>query len=215
LYSSTATTVVLARQAKGDPALKRQAQAGITLATAIMYLRILAVVAIFNFELARVLALPLCALSLAGFAICALQYRLGRPAPDAAKPAAMQLATSGNPLELGAAAVFAGLFVAVSVVSAVAKSQFGISGIYGLAAIVGVTDIDPFVLNLAQGGVGGLPAAELAAAILIAAASNNVLKAVYAASFAGGKATAGSAAALVLLAVAGVAIAIAMAMWPL
>jgi uncharacterized membrane protein (DUF4010 family) len=215
LYSSTATTVVLARQAKGDPALKRQAQAGITLATAIMYLRILAVVAIFNFELARVLALPLCALSLAGFAICALQYRLGRPAPDAPKPAAMQLAASGNPLELGAAAVFAGLFVAVSVVSAVAKSHFGISGIYGLAAIVGVTDIDPFVLNLAQGGVGGLPAAELAAAILIAAASNNVLKAVYAASFAGGKATAGSAAALVLLAAAGVAIAIAMAMWPL
>ena len=62
LYSSTATTVVLARQAKGDPALKRQAQAGITLATAIMYLRILAVVAIFNFELARVLgAAALCA----------------------------------------------------------------------------------------------------------------------------------------------------------
>jgi uncharacterized membrane protein (DUF4010 family) len=180
-----------------------------------MYLRILAVVAIFNIELARVLALPLGALSLAGFAICALQYRLGRPAPDSPKPAAMQLAASGNPLELGAAAVFAGLFVAVSVVSAVAKSQFGISGIYGLAAIVGVTDIDPFVLNLAQGGVGGLPKVQLAAAILIAASSNNVLKAVYAACFAGGKATAGSSAALVLLAVAGVAIAIAMAMWPL
>ncbi len=41
LYSSTATTVVLARQAKAEPALKRHAQAGITLATAIMYLRIL------------------------------------------------------------------------------------------------------------------------------------------------------------------------------
>jgi uncharacterized membrane protein (DUF4010 family) len=215
MYSSTATTVVLARQAKADPALKRQAQAGITLATAIMYLRILAVIAIFNIELARILALPLGALSLAGFAICVLQYRLDRPAPDAPKPAAMQLSASGNPLELGAAAVFAALFVAVSVVSAVAKSQFGISGIYGLAAVVGVTDIDPFVLNLAQGGVGGLPKVQLAAAILIAASSNNVLKAVYAASFAGGKATAGSAAALVLLAVAGVAIAIALAMWPL
>ena len=83
MYSSTATTVVLARQAKADPALKRQAQAGITLATAIMYLRILAVVAIFNFELARVLAPALCALSLAGFAICALQYWLGTPTPDA------------------------------------------------------------------------------------------------------------------------------------
>jgi len=210
MYSSTATTVVLARQANADPALKRQAQAGITLATAIMYLRILAVVAIFNGELARVLITPLCALSLAGFAICALQYWFGAPQHQPAG-GAMQPAASGNPLELGAAAIFATLFVAVSVVSVVAKSQFGVSGIYGLAAIVGVTDIDPFVLNLAQGGVTDVAVIDLAAAILIAASSNNVLKAVYAASFAGGKATAGSAAALIFLAAAGVAIAAAMA----
>jgi uncharacterized membrane protein (DUF4010 family) len=212
LYSSTATTVVLARQAKADPSLKRQAQAGITLATAIMYLRILAVVAIFNLDLARVLAPPLCALSLAGFVICLLQYRLYRPATDAPAQGAIPAATTSNPLELGAAAVFAALFVAVSVVSALAQSKFGISGIYGLAAIVGVTDIDPFVLNLAQGGVSGEPATALAAAILIAASSNNILKAVYAASFAGGKATAGSAAALVVLAIAGIGAALAVAM---
>jgi uncharacterized membrane protein (DUF4010 family) len=212
LYSSTVTTVVLARQAKADPTLKRQAQAGITLATAIMYLRILAVVAIFNLALARVLALPLCALALAGFVICALQYRLDRPAKDAPAQATLPVATTSNPLELGAAAIFAALFVAVSVVAAVAKSQFGISGIYGLAAVVGVTDIDPFVLNLAQGGVSGVPASSLAAAVLIAASSNNVLKALYAASFAGGKATAASAAALVVLAIAGVGAAFAIAM---
>ena len=52
LYSSTATTVVLARQAKADDAMRGHAQAGITLATAIMYLRILAVVAFFNETLA-------------------------------------------------------------------------------------------------------------------------------------------------------------------
>src|ERR1700751_5038012 len=70
LYSSTAATVVLARPAKAHPALERQAQAGITLATAIMYLRILAIVAIFNFALARALAVPLCALSLTGLILC-------------------------------------------------------------------------------------------------------------------------------------------------
>ena len=96
-----------------------------------------------------------------------------------------------------------------------AKAQFGISGIYGLAAIVGVTDIDPFVLNLAQGGITGVQNIQLAVAILIAASSNNVLKALYAAFFAGGKATAASAAALVLLAIAGVGIAIALAEWAL
>jgi uncharacterized membrane protein (DUF4010 family) len=223
LYSSTATTVVLARQAKADPALKRQAQAGITLATAIMYLRLLAVVTIFNITLARALALPLCGLSLAGFVICALQYWRGKPANEAPQTAVgtqttmgaqttMAPAQSSNPLELGAAAIFAALFVAVAVVSAVAKSQFGISGIYGLAAVVGVTDIDPFVLNLAQGGISGIQTADLAAAILIAASSNNVLKALYAASFAGGRATAGSAVALVVLAAAGLAAAYATAM---
>ena len=98
----------------------------------------------------------------------------------------MQLAASANPLELGAAAIFAVLFVAVSLITVFVKSQLGISGIYALAAIVGVSDIDPFVLNLAQGGVAGVADAALAAAILIAASSNNILKAAYAAGFAGG-----------------------------
>jgi uncharacterized membrane protein (DUF4010 family) len=207
LYSSTATTVVLARQAKADPSLRRQAQAGITLATAIMYLRILAVVAIFNLALARHLALPLAGLSLAAFVICAWQYwYLKSPAEDG--KTAMAVPISKNPLELGPAFIFATLFIVTSVVSSRATAAFGAAGIYSLAAIVGISDIDPFVLNLAQGGTTSVTMAALTAAILIAASSNNILKAIYAACFAGGKATAGSAAALVVLAIAGVAIAL-------
>ena len=93
----------------------------------------------------------------------------------------------------------------MSLTTVLVKSQLGISGIYALAAIVGISDIDPFVLNLAQGGVTGVENAALAAAILIATSSNNILKAAYAAGFAGGKATAASAVALVALAVAGFA----------
>jgi uncharacterized membrane protein (DUF4010 family) len=161
--------------------------------------------------LARALVLPLCGLSLAGFIFCALQFWHGKPANEAPQTS-VPTATSSNPLELGAAAIFAVLFVAVSIVSAVAKSQFGISGIYGLAAIVGVTDIDPFVLNLAQGGISGVQTADLAAAVLIASSSNNVLKALYAACFAGGRATAASAAVLVILAAGGIAAAVATVM---
>jgi hypothetical protein len=43
---------------------------------------------------------------------------------------------------------------------------------------VGATDIDPFVINIAQGGVAGLSIAGLCAAILIAASSNNIAKAI-------------------------------------
>ena len=203
LYSSTATTVVLARQARAEPERSRQAQAGITLATAIMYIRVLVIVGIFNFDLARRLALPLCALSLTAFAICAFQYYFRQPeAKEAVAPAAAR-----NPLELGAAAVFAALFILTSFLSTWVTAQFGITGIYWLAAVIGITDIDPFVLNLAQGGAVGVPAAALAASILIAASSNNLLKAAYAAVFAG-RAAGSSVAALILLAGAGVAIAL-------
>jgi uncharacterized membrane protein (DUF4010 family) len=212
LYSSTATTVVLARQAKDQPALRRQAQAGITLATGIMYLRITAIIAIFNMPLARHLLLPLGTLALAASAICALQYWRVNPGPEQSKPQTPTLPpTVGNPLELGPAAVFAALFIATSLASSFATAQFGASGIFTLAAIIGVSDIDPFVLNLAQGGAGGVGEPTLAAAILIAASSNNMLKAFYAVVFGGARTTAASAAALVLLAIAGVAIAIVVA----
>jgi uncharacterized membrane protein (DUF4010 family) len=216
LYSSTATTVVLARQAKADAGVRRRAQAGITLATAIMYLRILAITAIFNMTLARRLALPMAARSLMGMLICALQYWVfGKPsAKGETERGAIKLAASRNPLELGAAAIFAVLFVVTSLLSTWATKEFGVTGIYTLAAIVGISDIDPFVLNLAQGGLEGVQVSSIVAAILIAASSNNILKAFYAASFAGGRATAASAVALILLAAAGVAIAITIMLSP-
>jgi len=206
LYSSTATTVVLARQAKSSEALRRHAQAGITLATGIMYLRLLAIVAVFNLALARSLVVPLIGLSLTAMLICALQYRYLRPASleTEIKP------VSQNPLELGAAAIFAALFVLTSLVSTWVTMEFGIAGVYSLAAVIGITDIDPFVLNLAQGGTSGVPGDAIAVAILIAASSNNLLKAGYAASFGGARATMPSAAALVGLALGGMAIAIPM-----
>ena len=211
LYSSTATTVILARQAKAEPALTGHAQAGITLATAIMYLRILAVIAIFNLVLAWQLALPLGGLSLLAFLICALQYWYAKPAPADVKARAITPPVSRNPLELGPAAIFALLFIVTSLISTYATAKFGATGIYSLAAIVGISDIDPFVLNLAQGGITSVTNTALAAAILIAASSNNILKAVYAVCFGGGKATATSAVVLVVLAIAGVAMALATA----
>ena len=208
LYSSTATTVVLARQANADGAMRGNAQAGITLATAIMYLRILAVVAFFNLTLAWRLA-PALMRPFPGRP-CDLRAAIsGRAAAAGTKKP--ETGAASRPAEIRSSSVrrrsFAALFIAVSLVSNWAKAEFGTSGIYTLAAIVGVTDIDPFVLNLAQGGTTGMSNTALAAAILIAASSNNILKAIYAAVFAGGRATIFSAAVLVVLAVAGVIIA--------
>jgi uncharacterized membrane protein (DUF4010 family) len=198
LYSSTATTVVLARRARTDPGLVPQARAGITLATAVMYLRVLVIVAVFNFALAKVLAPALLALGIAGLIAGAVQVRL---APSSRKSAEDRApAVQRNPLELGTAAVFTGLFVVISLVSSWVGTEFGQSGILALAAVVGVSDIDPFVLNLAQGGVADLSPSVAAAAILVATASNNLLKAGYAAAFAGWRASLPAVVALAVLA---------------
>ena len=62
LYSSAATTVVLARRASTGEIPLARVQVGIALATAVMYLRILAMIAVFNWSLAASLTPSLLAL---------------------------------------------------------------------------------------------------------------------------------------------------------
>jgi len=177
LYSSTATTVVLARQAH-DQGVTPQITAGIVTATAMMYMRILLVVAIFNTALARPLIAPLLALGVVAAAVAVFFAR------SAANGKATPSVTPSNPLKLGTAVVFAVLLIAISLVSTWVQAHLGARGVLALAAVVGVTDIDPFVLSLAQGGVASIGLAVSAIAIVIAASSNNILKAVYTVAFA-------------------------------
>jgi uncharacterized membrane protein (DUF4010 family) len=199
LYSSTATTVVLARAARAEPSGNGLAQAGIILATAVMYLRILVIVALFDLQLAAGLAPSFILFCVAGLVAAALQYRRARGAASSAH--AMK---PRNPLELGAALVFAALFVIVSIATQWARSRFGAAGVDALAAVVGFTDIDPFVLSIAQGGTGAMPIDTATVAILIAISSNNVLKAAYAVGFAGWRASLPAALTLSALAAAGI-----------
>jgi uncharacterized membrane protein (DUF4010 family) len=180
-YSSTATTIVLARREREAGRTRADISAGIVLATAIMYLRLGIVTALFNQSLALALAPALLALFAIGAAMAAYEWwRLGERAPEAGLPLPAK-----NPLQITTAAIFAALFVVISIVSAWVRGAFGQGGVLGLAAVVGVTDIDPFVLTVAQGGVAGMSMAGLSAAIVIAASSNNAMKAAYALGFGG------------------------------
>jgi uncharacterized membrane protein (DUF4010 family) len=199
LYSSTATTIVLARRARTHQATLWQAQAGIILATAVMYVRILVIVALFNLPFAARLTVPLLGLSLFGLVLGGLWY-WARATPIRSETAGKP---PTNPLELTAAFIFAALFVVISLASTWVRTQFGEGGLFALAAVVGATDIDPFVLNIAAGGTAPFSVGIAVAAILIAASTNNLAKAGYAAGFAGGRFAAAPAGALCLLALAG------------
>ena len=206
-YSSTAATVALAREQGRLGALaatRPDLAIGIIVATAVMYLRINAVVAFFNPRLALLL-LPAMAACFALAAAIAGWRWLRRPRGAAPPPSKLP---ADNPLQLGTAVTFAALFVILAVASAWVSREFGSRGIYSLATITGFTDIDPFVLSLAQGGVAGMSLRGLAAAILVAASSNNVLKGCYALAFGGARAARPAALALFLLAAVGVALAL-------
>lgn len=205
LYSSTATTVVLARQLRDDPEASSDIRAGIVLATALMYLRVEIVIAVFNLALARAFAPWLLGLFALGVGLAAACYWLARGRQSATTTAAPPT----NPLELRTAFVFALTFVVVSVSATWVKTRFGHAGVYWLAAVVGITDIDPFVLSLAQGSVQNMMITAMMAAILIAAASNNVLKAAYAIAFAGLRASLAPLVALGVLA----AVSLAAVVW--
>jgi uncharacterized membrane protein (DUF4010 family) len=176
MYSSTATTVVMARKAR-EEGVTPSICAGIVAATAMMYARIVIVCWIFNAMLGRAIApvmLVLCALCLIGAAIL---DRFGVRSKTAVAPA------QSNPLQLGTAMVFASLLIGISLLSGWVQAHLGASGVMALAAVVGVTDIDPFVLSLAQGGAASIGVTTASAAVIIASSSNNVLKAVYTAAF--------------------------------
>lgn len=177
-YSSTVTTVVLARQAKQahGPSLF---SGSILIASGVMYARLVILLALFNLGLAGALAPAFGALGVIG----ALSGWLVSRRSDGRDTTTEQRLEPKNPLELKAAFLFALIFIVVLVLTNLAREYLGAAGLYSLAAVMGVTDVDPFILGLAQ-GASATPLHLAAAAIVIAAASNNIIKAIYAYSFA-------------------------------
>jgi uncharacterized membrane protein (DUF4010 family) len=168
------------------------------------------VVALFDFDLARALAPILAVLFAIGAALSIYEWRRSQERPDAN----LQV-PAVNPLQIPAAITFGAIFVVISIVTAWIHTAFGQTGVLVLAALVGATDIDPFVINIAQGGVQGLSVSALAAAVLIAASSNNIAKAAYSLGFGGLLGARRPASMLLVLAVAGFAVAGAYILLPL
>ena len=177
-YSSTATTVVLAKRLRdfkmprpmSRPASSRPRRSCMCASDP--------VIALFDSPHRLTLVPALLALAAIG-----AQWRFTNGGSRARAPSNRAWRWRQSPLQIPTALIFAVLIVVISIVSDWVKGTFGASGILVLSAVVGFTDIDPFVLNIAQGGIGGMPVTSLCAAVLIAASSNNVAKAAYAVSF--------------------------------
>lgn len=181
MYSSTATTVILARSESKIPAGTQTTRA-IMIANGMMYLRILVLALLFNYNVARMLSIPFLVMFLVTLVLSWLALKKDTATPDASQD--RQNYSNKNPLEFRTAAIFGILFVVFALITNFVKTDYGSTGITTLAYVVGVTDIDPFLLNLLQ-QTGGISLTTIVLAIINATNSNNVLKMIYALTLSG------------------------------
>jgi uncharacterized membrane protein (DUF4010 family) len=181
-YSSTLTTVVLAKRASSGEH-RHLFSGGILVASGIMYLRLAVLVGFFNRQLMLTLAPSFITLAVVASGVGWLWSRRR----DAMSSEVKREFKPKNPLELGAAFLFAAVFLVMLVATRLAVQHLGQAGVYGLAAITGVTDVDPFIMSMTQAAGTFTPLQVASASILIAAASNNLVKGIYARVFAGRK----------------------------
>lgn len=197
-YSSTVATVAMSRRAAREERPHLFA-GGILIASGVMYLRLVALLLLFNRQLGTMLAPPF--LTLAAVAILFGIFWSRRP--DAVATDIKREFQPSNPLELTAAFLFAAFFVAMVIATQLVTTYLGHAAVKILAAIMGVTDVDPFIMGMTQAAGTLTPLSVAAGAVLIAAASNNVIKGIYSYSLADRKTGMQSLPMLVALAAAG------------
>lgn len=170
LVSSTAATVDLARRAKAAVSL-RMLLAGALAASAVMFVRVGIVVALFGPSLLDRLAGPLAAAAVVT-ATAALVSGTREPGADGEVAASI----FRNPLELRAVLGFAALLALVLVLSKGLTAALGGEGGVALAAVAGIADVDAITLSMTEIATGAVERTYAAVAILVAVTSNSLSK---------------------------------------
>jgi uncharacterized membrane protein (DUF4010 family) len=171
IVSSTSVTVAASRLARQNPASAPLCLQAAILAASMMYIRLIVLVALLRREALAVLWWKLAFLAAAAL-LLTIRKRPAGPSENIDKGFPIT-----NPFEIRPALAFAALFVLLSIISQWVKEYLGKSGLLTLAGVVGVADVDPFILSLVRNPAGFT--ALSAAAFLLALLSNTLFKGLY------------------------------------
>ena len=170
LISSTATTVSYARKSREAPGASGLAAAIILIASAIVFVRVLGEVAVVASSVLPLIAGPL-------LTVAAVVASLGLMAYFRSRSQGQAMPLEGDPSELRTAAVFAALYAVILFAVAFARAHLGSAGLYVVAAISGLTDMDAITLSTANMiAEDRLDASTGWRVILVAAMANLVFK---------------------------------------
>jgi uncharacterized membrane protein (DUF4010 family) len=171
LVSSTATTAALARLGRREVGALYSLASGIALANAVMAVRMIAVVAAIDPELAKAAAWPLGWAAAMALVMTLLLWQRGR------RGSATETPEIQNPFEIGPALRFAAILAVTLVLAKFLEDRYGQSGLQVLAAVAGLVDVDAITLTVARDTVTGGSIPPALAALLIAAFANSIFKA--------------------------------------
>ncbi len=169
VISSTATTVSYARMARVVPAMQQAALPVILLATAVMYARVIVLIAVVASANAIVLTAPFVVVLVVtlGTALLCLAHARNRM-PDDVPP-------HSNPAQMKAALIFGALYAAVMFLVAAARDLVGDAGILTVAALSGLTDMDAITLSSARLTSRDMMTTDLAIQSILLASMVNLL----------------------------------------
>ncbi|TBU93986.1 MgtC/SapB family protein [Phytopseudomonas dryadis] len=171
IVSSTAMTASLSRLGR-NTGLRAVLACGLLATSALMFPRVLLEVGLVNPELLPPLLWPLGMATLV-YAGGALFYLL-RASDEAGESTEPPLK---NPFELGAALRFAALLALILLLVEGARQWLGDVGVYLIAALSGLADVDAITLSLARSARSELDTQVAVRGIFIAALSNSLVKA--------------------------------------
>lgn len=177
LASSTATTITFARLAHRIH-LGQVLAAGTLLASATMFPRVLVEVAVINPQLLLDLVMPLGLMTLTSIVYGLWLWRRHHAQPST------DLLSLHNPLELKSALQFGLLLSVILVLAEAFRAWLGEAGIYLLALVSGIGDVDAITLSMARMSTVDLSADVATRAILIATLTNTLMKGVLVAAIA-------------------------------
>lgn len=183
LASSTTTTLTLARLVRLHDSIAIIAAAGIIVSGSVTFLRILALVAIFEPSLVAPLALPMGLMAATGLTSAAVLYAFagrGHATPG-------KIVDTANPLALATALTFGFVLAFILIGTHFLHEWLGTTGVFTAAALSGVTDVDALTISVSQLVQDSIQISDGAAAIFIAATVNTAVKGAIA-LFVGGKA---------------------------
>lgn len=176
LVSSTAVSLSFARQSQTDASIAagNAFAAGILLSWVVMFVRVIIAVAFVNLGLVGVVLAPFLAMAAITALLAGWFYWRGSGAARAGE--ARSEVPLKNPFSLWEASKFGLLFAVVLLVVQLTQRYLHGEGLYVVAAIAGLTDVDAITLSMADFARLGGDAGTAVGAIVVAALANTVVK---------------------------------------